>query len=303
MGPVGIAGTASDAGGAVASVKVRIRRADGKTWNGSSFEAAENWLDVSTSDGFASWNYDWTPDGATITSGQLVSVTARATDIAGLQKQSVEHTSGAPAAAAVSIAGGATWASSPTVPVELSYANLTHTRWSTNAGATWTGWTPIAGTKTVKTLTLPAGDGAKTVTFQFARSASGPALKTAADSIKLDDTNPTVAATAPKAGFSFNTAKVAIAGTVADAATGSGVSTVSVRIRRSDGLSGTGPGGTQPNTGCRPAGRPARGATTGIPMRRHARAASPSPSCREHSTSRGTRRWAARSPRTTRSTR
>lgn len=83
VAPVTVSGVASDTGIGVAAVDVRIRRADGRFYNGSGWVSAETWLEASTTDDWRTWTYTWTPDAATVASKMQVTVTAAAYDGAG----------------------------------------------------------------------------------------------------------------------------------------------------------------------------------------------------------------------------
>jgi hypothetical protein len=82
--PVVISGSAGDVGTGLSSVKVRIRRADGKCWTGVEWTTWDHWLTAGTTNGYASWSLTWTPGVADVASGQVVTVTAKAIDRAGL---------------------------------------------------------------------------------------------------------------------------------------------------------------------------------------------------------------------------
>lgn len=90
----------------------------------------------------------------------------------------------------MSIAGGASYATSPTVTLTLSVSGAQQMRFQ-NAGGSWSAWNPCTPTAS---WTLSAGDGAKTVNGQF-RSSTGKTLSLNAG-VVLDTTAPvTTAAT------------------------------------------------------------------------------------------------------------
>lgn len=91
--PVVVSGTANDGVGdspgvGVERVEVRIKRADGRSWNGVSWVNGDAWVRASTANGWKNWTYSWTPEAAILAAPAIVSVTARATDGIGLQKLS-----------------------------------------------------------------------------------------------------------------------------------------------------------------------------------------------------------------------
>lgn len=88
--PVVISGTANDGAGdspgvGVERVEVRIKRADGRSWNGISWVDGDAWVRTSTADGWRNWAYSWSPDAAFLAAPSQVLLTARATDGIGLQ--------------------------------------------------------------------------------------------------------------------------------------------------------------------------------------------------------------------------
>ena len=77
-----ISGTASDGSGSgVASVQVRIARSDGQYWTGSGWSGTEAWNPAT---GTTSWTYAWSLDAGQNNGPYTYTVTARATDGAGL---------------------------------------------------------------------------------------------------------------------------------------------------------------------------------------------------------------------------
>ncbi len=104
--PVPLSGTATDTGVGVASVDVRIRRADGRCWNGVSWSTSDVWLPASTTDGWRTWTYSWTPDAATVAGRMSVSITAVATDGCGNRSVARTVSSVGKTAAVVGTPGG-----------------------------------------------------------------------------------------------------------------------------------------------------------------------------------------------------
>lgn len=83
-GPVKIEGMASDSGAGVKAVDIAIRRADGRYWNGWAWTTTSTWLAVDThTSNWSTWSKTWTPDSEVRSSGEVVSVTSRATDWSG----------------------------------------------------------------------------------------------------------------------------------------------------------------------------------------------------------------------------
>ena len=111
----------------MSAVHVRIRKANGSSWNGSSWVAGDYWLPTNTSDGYAHWSYAWTPSSVI---GQ-VSITARATDVAGLTASAGPVSSQPSGSAAVSIDDGAAYTTDTDVSVATWAPGLPNKmRWS-----------------------------------------------------------------------------------------------------------------------------------------------------------------------------
>jgi hypothetical protein len=90
----------------------------------------------------------------------------------------------------ISIAGGATYATSTAVTLNLTYADAGSGPYQMqfqNAGGAWSGWQALAATKA---WTLSTGDGTKTVNYQVKDNA-GRISATYSDTIVLDTVNPT----------------------------------------------------------------------------------------------------------------
>ena len=102
-----------------------------------------------------------------------------------------------PSGGSISIEGGATWTNDPAVTVTASGvsdspAGVTHIRATVNGGSTWYGWYAYP---TIN-VTLPAGDGTKTVHAQF-KDANGNATSglSVSDTIILDTADPAAPST------------------------------------------------------------------------------------------------------------
>lgn len=225
--PVTISGTSGDVGTGVSAVEVRIRRADGSSWNGVSWAASDAWVPASSGDGWATWSYGWTPDSFTLAAGGIVTVTARATDGAGLMTSTTGVPSSPPISASVSVEGGAAYTTTALVTASISAPGATVMRWRINGGS-YTAWTTYA---TSAPLDLGSGDGTKLVDFDFSADGGSTVAATASDSIVLHTSVPAVSISAPAAGFSLNTGAVSITGAASDA--GGSVAAVDVRIARS----------------------------------------------------------------------
>ena len=94
--------------------------------------------------------------------------------------------------ASASLDGGAAYTTDTVVSASLAAPGATHMRWRIDGGApnTWRAFaTPVD-------VTLPAGDGAKSVTFEFSADGANVAAS-AADSITLHTTVPSVALGTP----------------------------------------------------------------------------------------------------------
>lgn len=96
-----------------------------------------------------------------------------------------------PPTASITLASGATYTTSTSVQASISATDPTsgvvEMRLSTDGGSTWTAWQPYTSTTWV---TLPSGDGNKTVHLQV-RNGAGLVSAAASDSIILDTTPPT----------------------------------------------------------------------------------------------------------------
>jgi hypothetical protein len=114
----------------------------------------------------------------------------------------------------VSINGGATYTNSSTVTLALSASNpnpsdpVFDMRISTNGGSTFGAFRPYA---TSATVTLPAGDGTRTVVVQF-RNGAGALSANASDSI-IVALPPTISSVSPRAGPLGGGQTVTITGT------------------------------------------------------------------------------------------
>jgi len=242
-GTVNIAGTASDAGGGVSAVGVRVHRGDGLNWNGTSWVPADVWLPAASTNGFANWTAAFTPDAATQASGQSVTLTARATDTYGLTGSSAGVVSAVPVQASVTLAAGAAYTTSPNVLASIATTGTPALmRWKVDNGA-FGSWVAFASSANVS---LPPGDGNRTVTFEFSHDGGATIAASATDAITLHTSVPTVAFSGPAAGFSLTQGSVNIAGTASDV--GGTVNSVVVRIRRGDGSSWTGSAWTAADT-------------------------------------------------------
>ncbi len=83
--PVAINVTATDAVLGVDAVDYNVRRFDGRYWNGTAWQSAVYWLPASRVGTTSQWTASWMPEAEFIESGQGITVTARATDLAGAQ--------------------------------------------------------------------------------------------------------------------------------------------------------------------------------------------------------------------------
>ncbi len=131
-GTVAVAGTSSDPGGTtVSDVSVSIQRSlDSQYWNGSAWVGAIAWNTASTSDSFANWTYNFTPDFSAA-EGTVYTITARATD-------GVFGTPNIGTSAAITTIKDTT---APTVAITSPLAAN-----SPFSAAAWDGANPISGT-------------------------------------------------------------------------------------------------------------------------------------------------------------
>ncbi len=233
-GAVAIDASATDAGGSIQSVQVRVRRSSGTSWDGSSWVAADTWLPASFNAATSTWNCAWTPDATVIAAGEIVSVVARAVDGAGLVGTSPAASSATPLAASLSLDGGAAVSTDLDVLASIvATGSPTSMRWRVNGGS-YGAPQPFASSVSVA---LPAGDGTKTVEFEL----TGPGgVVTASDTIMVHTSVPAVSVSTPPGGFALKSGTTHITGTATDA--GGSISAVDVLIRRADGLCWNGSG-------------------------------------------------------------
>ena len=246
-GPVTVSGTANDgAGVGVERVEVRIRQADGRCWNGVSWASSDAWVKASSSDGWKTWAYTWQPDASLLADPKIVNVTARATDGIGLQREWALSVNSRLVTGSVLLASGAAYTGTTDVPAQVSASSpdAALTRWRVGAGPFST-WTPLVDRAAEVAVTLPPGDGTKSVSFEFA-NASEVVIASAADSIVLDMTGPVASLASPSAGFDLQAGPVLISGSSSDAL--SGVAAADVRLERSDGMYWDGTGWTGAET-------------------------------------------------------
>jgi hypothetical protein len=135
---------------------------------------------------------------------------------------------------AVQVNGGATATNSTAATLTLSATNPTSgdpvldMRFSTDGGSTWSAPVPFA---TTANISLPAGDGVKTVLAQF-RNGAGAWSNPASDTITLDTTGPTVtAAPAPALVANTNVAAGLVPVRIAWAATDSSSGVCSYQLQ------------------------------------------------------------------------
>lgn len=211
--PVTITGLSADAGVGVIGVEYRIARADGMSFDGVGWTATETWLPAKQVDGWDQWSASWTPDAATIASGQLVSISARATDGAGMVKTTLPVTS--PDTASVSLLDGAPYTSARMSIANVSVRDAAFMRWKVDNGA-FTAWRSVATTAAVD---LGSSDGTKTVAFEFSPDGSLISAQ-ASDSIVLDSLKPVVRFTSTALYYSATYGSVKPSGTSGDALSG-----------------------------------------------------------------------------------
>lgn len=230
--PITIQGTAADQGVGVAKVEVRISRADGSTFNGVGWTPTETWLTTATDDRWATWSRVWTPDTALLASGQMVTITARATDGAGLTSLTPGRTSALPMSASIALGGGAQYTASSTVAAAVVANGATHMRWKVGNDA-FGAWQPYS---TSASVNVGTADGEKVVSFEFSTDGSTVAA-VATDAITLHTLLPSIAMATPAANFSTS-GPVSITGTASD--DGAPIVSVQIRIRRTNGQSWNG---------------------------------------------------------------
>jgi len=211
-----IRGLASDQGGSVAAIAVKIRRSgDGLYWTGSAWSQDETWLDA---EGTTDWTFEWTFDPASQDGSPGYAISARATDDVGHSSTanvvgvSVDNTP--PAGAALAINSGASHTNARDVSLSPAAVGAVEMRFRNFGDAIWTDWEPYA---TARVWTLPGGDGPKTVCAEF-RDEAGNVAETEA-SITLDTAPPTGAALTVNGGAAFTNKRTVSLSPVADGAT------------------------------------------------------------------------------------
>lgn len=103
--PVVVSGTASAIGTNVAGVYVTVHRSDGMYWDGAAWVSSPASLMASFSPGQeVSWSATWTPDAATLSAEQTVTLGVVAADEAGLLSDVVSVSSAVPPVLAVTLA-------------------------------------------------------------------------------------------------------------------------------------------------------------------------------------------------------
>lgn len=229
--PTSISGTAGDVGAGVDSVQVRIRRADGYTWDGVAWVATDTWINAATSNGWANWSYMWVPDSQLLSSGQRVTISTRSHDRGGSYSPIAQVSSAAPPSgggdppppvATMSLAGGAAFTKVGSVNAEVSAPGSAFMRYRVDAGPV-SAWLPYSE-QTALTLTA---EGERRVTYEFSTNGID-VVNAAEDSIIVDSTPPQLTLASPLAGFELTPTSIAGIGT--DAL--SGMSKVQLRIRR-----------------------------------------------------------------------
>ncbi len=211
-----IRGLASDQGGSVAAIAVKIRRSgDGFYWTGSAWSPDETWLDA---EGTTDWTFEWTFDPASQDGWPGYAISVRATDDVGHSSTanvvgvSVDNTP--PTGAALAVHGGASHTNVRDVSLSPAAVGAVEMRFRNSGDAVWTDWEPYA---TARGWTLPGGDGPKTVYVQF-RDEAGNVAETEA-SITLDTAPPTGAALTVNGGAAFTNKRTVSLSPVADGAT------------------------------------------------------------------------------------
>jgi hypothetical protein len=146
------------------TLPVDATRLEPATWTGFADECYEDWFDDEWCDEV---NSVWIPPAA-ITN--------------------IVYSMSAPPTGTVSIDAGAACTNSTNATLTLTQGGtgISQMRFSTN-GTSWGAWTPYAASSTVS---LPDGDGTKTVTAQYGDN-TGKVLVTVSDTIVLDTTAPT----------------------------------------------------------------------------------------------------------------
>ena len=211
-----IRGLASDQGGSVAAIAVKIRRSgDGFYWTGSAWSPDETWLDA---EGTTDWTFEWTFDPASQDGSPGYAISVRATDDVGHSSTanvvgvSVDNTP--PAGAALAINSGASHTNARDVSLSPAAVGAVEMRFRNFGDAVWTDWEPYA---TARVWTLPGGDGPKTVCAQF-RDEAGNVVEAEAG-ITLDTAPPTGAALTVNGGAAFTNKRTVSLSPVADGAT------------------------------------------------------------------------------------
>ncbi len=129
-----------------------------------------------------------------LTNGKAYTFTVKATSIVGTSVPSSPSNSVTPAPPII-INNGSPYTTKTTVSLALTYPGATYMQFSTN-GTTWTPWGSYAATKS---LTLPSGDGLKSVSVRF-RDSKMVISDIYFATILLDTKAPAITAIAPTTG-------------------------------------------------------------------------------------------------------
>ena len=179
-----VSGSASDTGSGVDNVDVRVRRADGKYWNGTIWTGVEAWLPVDThASDWSTWSLAWTPDVLTAASPQPITISARATDRSGRVSSRSAQSAWS---STVLLDGGAAFTEQNPIPVEVDgIRQSAHPLQGGRRG----GWSGLDAYARSTTVSVPA-EGARTVSCDFSFDGGVQVWSSASDSITLDTEDP-----------------------------------------------------------------------------------------------------------------
>ena len=225
-----ISGTASDAGAGVSGLVISLENVTDTTyWNGTAWTRGQMWLTpAGLPVGFATWTYV----APTLTNGKKYLIQSKATDAAGNTEApgpgvTFIYSTSAPGLPTIAIVNRQKYINNPLVSLTLSVQNADSMQFHLNAGA-WTAWEQFVSSKTNFSIAA-GGQGAKYIYVEY-KDKIGNMTAPVSDSTFYDTIPPKCAINTVGA---MNPAiwNHVVSGISFDTMPGSGVKTVSVRLR------------------------------------------------------------------------
>ena len=228
-----ISGTASDVGAGVSSLVISFENMTDTTyWNGAGWVKVQAWLPpFGPPIGFSPWNF--TPPA--LTNGKKYLVQSKAIDAAGNMEApgpgvTFVYSTSAPGLPTIAIVNKQKYINNPLVSLTLSVQNADSMQFHLNAGA-WTAWEQFVSSK-INFSIAAGGQGAKYIYVEY-KDKIGNMTAPVSDSTFYDTIPPKCAintvGTMNPAIWSH-----VVSGTSFDTMPGSGVKTVSVRLRNQE---------------------------------------------------------------------